>query len=408
MKKLISSALFCCALVLSTACNKTAFIPAYNPTDSLDQQLADIHKNGQLPGFAVAIVKADKILFEQTFGYADIASQTPYTNTTQQNIASLSKTFIGIALMKAIEQQKLTLDMPLNDLLPFSIQNPYHPNVPITIRHLATHTSSINDGGFEYRSVFLNEPFDLHKKDIGKENYHFFKEWEKNERSPLADFLPAALSSTGNLYNKKIFLKVAPGSQYQYSNLGASLLAYAIGLVVNQPFEKYVSEQILAPLSMHQTQWNFEVINEAAQATTYFQNQLKVPAYQSNLYPSGGLQSSLSDLSLYLMEVLKNHDGSNILLPAAAFQTMIKPQLSPNQSPLSDTKNQGLMWELNGQQAGHNGGNYGVTLFMSFDKEKGYGRIFMTNISSYKDQQLIPQMVDIWKLLGKEGDRLSK
>lgn len=382
MKKLIVSALLCCALVLSIACNKAAFIPDYNPTDSLGQQLADIHKNGQLPGFAVAIVQADKILFEQAFGYADIANQTPYTNTTQQNIASLSKTFIGIALMKAIEQQKLSLDTPLNDILPFSIQNPYHLNVPITIRHLATHTSSIDDGDIEYRSVFLNESFDFNKKDIGKENYQFFKEWEKNERSPLANFLTDALSSEGSQYNKKRFLKVAPGSQYQYSNLGASLLAYAISLVVNQPFEKYVSEQILAPLSMHQTQWNFEATKNAEQATTYFQNQLKVPAYQSSLYPSGGLQSSLSDLSLYLMALLKNNDGINTVLPATAFQTMIEPQLSPNQSPLSDTKNQGLMWELNRQQAGHNGGNYGVTLFMRFDKEKGYGRIFMTNISS--------------------------
>jgi len=309
--------------------------------------------------------------------------------------------------MKAIEQEKLKLHTPLNDVLPFSIQNPYHPNVPITIRHLATHTSSIADGDIEYRSVFLTESFDLNKKDIGKENYQFLKEWSKNERSPLSDFLTASLSSEGSQYDKKRFLKVAPGSRYQYSNLGASLLAYAISIAVNQPFETYVKEQILGPLAMQQTKWQFET-NQTEQATTYFQNQLQVPAYQSSLYPSGGLQSSLSDLSLYLMEVLKNYNGSNTLLPTTAFQTMVEPQLTPNQSPSSNTKNQGLMWELNGQQAGHNGGNYGVTLFMNFDKEKGYGRIFMTNISSYKDQQLIPQMVEIWKLLGNEGGRLTK
>ena len=78
------------------------------------------------------------------------------------------------------------------------------------------------------------------------------------------------------------------------------------------------------------------------------------------------------------------------------------------QSPPSDTKNVGLMWELNGQNVGHNGGNYGITLFMAFDKEKKYGRLFMTNISSYENQKLIPQMVEIWKLLAEEGKKLSE
>lgn len=408
MKKLIVFPLFFSFLFLSNACQTKVFIPAYNPTDSLAQQLADIYKNGQLPGFAVAIVKADGILFESTYGYADLATQTPYTNTTQQNIASLSKTFIGIALMKAIEQQKLSLDMTLNELLPFRIQNPNHPTTPITIRHLATHTSSIDDYEIEYRSVYLKEAFTLSKKEIGKENCQFFKEWAKNEKYDLVNFLSASLSSEGSYYNKKRFLKVAPGSQYKYSNLGASLLAYAISLAVNQPFEAYVKEQILQPLAMQQTQWNFEVANSTKQATTYFQDQQIVPAYQSSLYPSGGLQSSLSDLSLYLMAALKNYASSDELLPIAAFQDMVTPQLSVAQSPPSDTKNQGIMWELNGEQAGHNGGNYGVTLFMNFDKEKGYGRIFMTNISAYKDGKLIPQMVEVWRLLGKEGERMSE
>ena len=408
MKKLIVFPFFFSFLFLANACQKEAFIPAYNPTDSLDQQLADIYKNGQLPDFAVAIVQADGILFESAYGYADLATQTPYTNTTQQNIASLSKTFIGIVLMKAIEQQKLSLDTPLNKLLPFSIQNPNHPTTPITIKHLATHTSSIDDYEIEYRSVYLKEVFTLSKKEIGKENCQFFKEWAKNEKDDLANFLSASLSTEGSYYNKKRFLKVAPGSQYKYSNLGASLLAYAINLAVNQPFETYVKEQILQPLAMKQTQWNFEVMNRTEQATTYFQGQQIVPEYQSILYPSGGLQSSISDLSLYLMAALKNYNSSNELLPMAFFQKMVTPQLSAEQSPLPGTKNQGIMWELNGEQAGHNGGNYGVTLFMNFDKEKRYGRIFMCNISSYKDQQLIPQMVEIWKLLGKEGEKMSQ
>lgn len=45
---------------------------------------------------------------------------------------------------------------------------------------------------------------------------------------------------------------------------------------------------------------------------------------------------------------------------------------------------------------------------MAFNKQEKFGRLFMTNISSYEDQALIPQMVEIWSLLGKEGKRLSQ
>lgn len=405
MKNLVFLFLFTCLL---NSCQKSTFIPNYTPTANLDQQLGEIYQKGQLPGFAVAIIKSDKILFEKSIGYANLKNKTRYTNTTQQNIASLSKTFIGIALMKTIEQGKLSLDTPINEILPFAVHNPHHPTIPITIRHLATHTASIDDYSIGYKSVFLKESHTLDKKVIGKENYTFIKEWSKNKSIALGKFLQSALTVGGINYDKNRFSKSKPGGQYKYSNLGASLLGYIIEITVNQSFADYVSTEILQPLSLNQTQWNFEEKNNLVQASTYFQDQQVVPTYQSILYPSGGMHSTLHDLSLYLMEVLKTYEGTNSLLPTTVFREMVSPQLIPAQSPLSDTKNQGFMWELNGQQAGHNGGNYGVTLFMSFDKEKGYGRIFMTNISSYKDQKLIPQMVEIWKLLGKEGELLSK
>lgn len=404
----VANFLFISFLLCAAGCQKGAFIPDYNPNDSLKQQLSDIYQNGQLPGFSVALVQVDTLLFEQSFGYADLASKTPLSSTTPQNIASISKTFIGIALMQAVEVGQLNLDQPINEILPFNIQNPNHPTIPITVRHLATHTASIEDQGIEYHRVYLDAPLTLMKEDINKETYQFFTEWSKNEAMPLGNFLEATLLPEGIYYEKNRFLKSAPGSQYQYSNLGASLLAYTIGLAMKQPFENYVKTQILQPLEMYQTQWSFDENLNTQRATTYFQNQHPVPSYQNILYPAGGLFSTAADLTLYLMHLLKNHQGADNLLTAAAFQEMIQPQLIAEQSPPSETKNQGLMWELNGQQAGHNGGNYGVTLFMAFDKEKNYGRLFMTNISSYEDQKLIPQMVEIWKLLGKEGDRLSQ
>ena len=62
-----------------------------------------------------------------------------------QNIASVSKTLIGVSIMKLVEEDRLSLDDEANRFLPFDIVNPHFPASPILIRHLATHTSSILD-----------------------------------------------------------------------------------------------------------------------------------------------------------------------------------------------------------------------------------------------------------------------
>jgi len=395
-------------LFLLQACNKKAFVPIYNSEGTIEEQLTAIYKGGQLPGFAVAIVNKKGIQYEQAFGYADVANKTPYTKNTQQNIASISKTFIGIALMKAIEMGKLSLETPINDILPFSVQHPQFPNTPITIQHLATHTSSIDDHEIEYKSVHLKSPMTLTKKDLSKEHLNFFKHWSNNAPTTLSDFLKQSLLPKGDYYNKIRFSEEPPGGRYQYSNLGASLLAYIIEEAVDQSYSYFVQTQILKPVKMNQTQYNSKKQEGLNKATTYFQNQLEVPNHQSILYPSGGYYSTAADLSLYLIELLKCYEGDGELVTKETMLQMIQPQLSPQQSPPSATKNRGIIWTLNRQDVGHNGGNYGVVLFMTFNKKENFGRLFMTNISSYKDQALIPQMVEIWNLLGKEGKRLSK
>ena len=147
MNRLIG--LLCLALILSCKSKneETKVVDARLTaiTDSLSIAIDKIYQQGHVNGFSVAIVNDSAILYNKGFGLADIATQKPYTKNTVQNIASISKTFIGVALLKAQELGKLRLDDPINNYLPFEVKNPNHPEAPITIRHLATHTSSILD-----------------------------------------------------------------------------------------------------------------------------------------------------------------------------------------------------------------------------------------------------------------------
>ena len=122
------------------------------------KELEQIYAQGHINGFFVGIVNQDCILFEKGLGYSDRTGSRRYTENTVQSIASISKTFIGFALLKAQELGKLNLDDPINKYLPFKVINPYFTNTPITIGQLATHTSSIKDlSKYEKKGYVLKE-----------------------------------------------------------------------------------------------------------------------------------------------------------------------------------------------------------------------------------------------------------
>lgn len=125
-------------LVLILVINTT--IKAQSINDSITIELSRISKKSNLVGFGVAIVNKDSIVYAKGFGYAEKETKTPYTIHTVQPIASISKTLLAVALMKAQEMGKLRLNDPINDYLPFKIYNPNFPNENITIRQLANHS----------------------------------------------------------------------------------------------------------------------------------------------------------------------------------------------------------------------------------------------------------------------------
>ena len=133
--------------------------------DSLTLEIKNLNKN-YFNGLAVAIVDSTGVLYEKGIGFADIKLNKTYTINTIQPLASDSTTFIGISLMIAQEKGLLNLDEPINKYLSFKVQNSNFPNEPITIRQLATHTSSIVDNeNYMNRSYVLKDKIDnAHKK----------------------------------------------------------------------------------------------------------------------------------------------------------------------------------------------------------------------------------------------------
>lgn len=108
-------------------------------------QMDSLFKTSALSGYSATIIVNDSIIYQRSFGYADIQGQIPYTLQTPQPIASVSKTFVGIAVAKAVELGLFQLSDDISTLLPFPVVNPRSPKEPITVSQLVTHTSSITD-----------------------------------------------------------------------------------------------------------------------------------------------------------------------------------------------------------------------------------------------------------------------
>jgi CubicO group peptidase (beta-lactamase class C family) len=366
------------AVIVFSNCTKKV-----SPVEDLDTRIKTATKNSLLGGFAVTVVKNDKILYQNAFGQANVAKNTPYTNQTLQPIGSISKTFIGVALMKAIEQGYFTLETPINDILPFAVKNPNFPTKPITIRQLATHTSGIVD---VQKTYFKSHAILSGENTQTIEAQRMINELGFAQNSnvlPLHDFLKAYFTEGGSFYNINNFQNTEPGTAYSYSNIAASLAAYLIELKSGKSFSDYCNDHIFKPLSMTNTSWFITENNRAKMATLYWTREKPLPYYTAATYPDGSLITSNEDLSKFLMEMIKGYAGESTFLTKESFTLLFQKQFASDKMPTNmnvKEDNSGVFWVYfkNGR-LGHTGGDFGVTTIMAFYPATKTGFIFMTN-----------------------------
>ncbi|MDP4998139.1 MAG: serine hydrolase [Saprospiraceae bacterium] len=175
-----------------------------------------------LPGISVAVVKDQDLLWEEGFGWADIATNNPASPKTIYSICSISKLFTAIAIMQLRDAGKLSLEDEVSEILPwFTIKQAYEDSGPITIRGLLTHSSGLpRQSNFPY---WTGPEFDFPE---------------------MADIM-AQMDSLETLY---------PASTYfQYSNFGLSILGAVIEGVSGMSYEDYVQKNILDVLDLDDT-----------------------------------------------------------------------------------------------------------------------------------------------------------
>jgi CubicO group peptidase (beta-lactamase class C family) len=333
----------------------------------------------QIPGIGFCIVKGNTTVWSNAYGWANLANGEPFTTEAIMNIASVSKTVTATAIMQLWEDGQVKLDDDISAYLPGTIRNPYFPDHPITIRQLLTHTSSIQDGPAYTKSYACGDPV------------HSLQYWITNY-----------LMEQGIYYDEnENFLENPPGGDYHYSNVGYGLLGYIVEELTGTPFQEYCRNSIFKPLKMQNTGWFLRETSMSRQVIPYvyidednreemitnfshlFSDEQELQVHEQYAtclysfpnYPDGGLRTSLSELSHFLVAFINGgiYEGSRIL-EKATINKMLSLQIGGNTS-------QGLCWHRSEFEAlwGHGGADPGVRTHMYFSPENKIGVIVFQN-----------------------------
>ncbi|WP_187366397.1 serine hydrolase domain-containing protein [Trebonia kvetii] len=251
-----------------------------------DDIVRSYHQRGGQPAIAYGIVRDGELVHAAGFGARSLGGPPPDERTVFR-IASMSKSFTASAIMLLRDEGMLALDDPASAYLPqlAGWDNGAADAGPLTIRHLLTMTA-----GFP-----TDDPWG-----------------DRQQGLPLAEF--DALLAHGVGFNW------APGTRFEYSNLGYAILGRIVAAAAGVPYDEFVRNRLLTPLSMSRTGFAAEEFPGSELALGYRRGQdgwqeLPFDPYGA-FAPMGGVFSCVADLATWASGF------------AAAFRPVIEARLA--------------------------------------------------------------------------------
>ncbi|HEY7057971.1 MAG TPA: serine hydrolase domain-containing protein [Vicinamibacterales bacterium] len=190
---------------------------AFGDIDRIFEQFA---AQAHVPGAAWGIVIDGELAHSGTTGYRDLEAKAPVTVDTVFRIASMTKSFTAISILKLRDEGRLSLDNPVERYVPElkSLAYPTSDSPRVTIRHLLSHAEGFPED---------NPWGDRQLADTDQQ---------------LTDMLRSGIPFSN-----------APGVAYEYSNYGFAILGRIVSRVSGMPYADYVAANILRPLGMTST-----------------------------------------------------------------------------------------------------------------------------------------------------------
>lgn len=318
MRLTYSAALLAGVLATSTSASAQDPREVLRYVDSVATAAVADHK---IAGVSVAVVKKGQPIVMKGYGFADIENDIPASAETVYRIGSLTKQFTSAAIMRLIEQGKVSLDDTLQKFLP---DFPTQGN-RVTVRQLLNHTSGIRS----YTSL-----------------------GEKWQRVIRIDLVPDSVVA---LFANEPF-DFKPGEAYRYNNSGYFLLGVIIEKVSGKSYGQYLQDEFFTPLGLKSTVYcdQAPIIKHRAQgyATRPEGGFINAePLSMTQPYAAGSLCSTVTDLVAWT-EAL----SSGKVVSPASYKLMTTPDTLNNGRRITYGFGLGTGALRGHSQISHNGG----------------------------------------------------
>ena len=237
----------------------------------LDALFSRYAADKNFPSIAFGVVVDGKLIHSFHQGVINQEKGFKANPLSDYHIASMTKSFTAMAIVKLRDEGKLSLADPIEKFIPEAkgLKTLTNDAPKITVRHLLTH-----DAGFPEDNPWGD-------RQLGRST-----QW-------LKDFYAAGIS-----------FSTTPGTGYEYSNLGFGTLGLIIQNVTGQTYQQYITENILKPLGMNHTYWDYEDMPDVQLAVGYRMEKGKwvpQPLLHSGIFGAmGGLITTIDDFAKYM------------------------------------------------------------------------------------------------------------
>jgi CubicO group peptidase (beta-lactamase class C family) len=269
MKKLlialiVLSMLISAVPVFANAAVGQNIVPVFEEvSESFDNSIEDIITAKKAKGAIAVFVQDGEVVLSKGYGYADeLLNVKADKEQIGFRIGSISKTFVAVTALKAMEEGKLDMN---TDISAYLGQDAPKLKYPVTMEHLLTHTAGFEEiiTGMAVENVSDTEPLSITVKKYAPEQ--IFK----------------------------------PGEVSSYSNYGIALAAFVVERATNVNFAEYCMNNIFLPLGMNRT--TFAYMQDTVYVSkAYLPNGNETEDLYMNLYPEGSAVSTAEDMGKYI------------------------------------------------------------------------------------------------------------
>ncbi|HEX5169261.1 MAG TPA: serine hydrolase domain-containing protein [Cyclobacteriaceae bacterium] len=242
-------------------------------TDSIQTILDKDHVVGVMLGIA----SKDSVIFTGGFGYADLENKITVDEHTLFRMGSITKMFVSLGISRLVEQGRLSLNDELKIVAPeVHFQNKWEATHPVRIIHLLEHTSGFDD--IKLNAMYSLSPLENHGREMML------------------------------VHRNSLVCRWRPGERTAYSNPNYTILGYIIEKLSGMTYDQYLSDIILNPLQMKESNFNVRSkTSDNVQEYIFDNGKIKhVPSVVLLGGPQGSLWSSSHDMVRFLQLFLRD------------------------------------------------------------------------------------------------------